>query len=613
MSTSTAAQPREHYQEWRGCADAAAESAIRRADGVARLRLLAFLLLVLGFVWAELAAPAGGSAGASALAIVAAAAFVGLVGYHRWLRGRLRRHRAEQGLAAEGLARLDRKWDALATHAEPAAPPDHPYAADLDIFGHASLWRLVGPTATPSGTATVASWLLTPADADEVAARQAAVRDLAGATELRARLAIAGRLAPELREDRVAAFLEWTRAEPWLLRHRAMVWLARLLPIATIGFAALDLAGGGMHFWLATLALSLLLLARLNGPLARIRSGAAPADSLDAHVDVLELVEAAPFRSAKLLELQGRLRAGSGRSASAALRRLARLLHLADLRLSMLHFAVNLVTLWDVHIAWMLERWRQRNGRSVSDWLIEAGEIDALAAIGTLAFEAPGWRYARVRAGVAQLTARELGHPLLHGDQVVRNDVVVGPAGTALFVTGSNMSGKSTLLRAIGANVVLSQCGAPSCAAELEMPPLRPFTSMRVRDSLERGISFFMAEVDRLRRLVGAAERDVPPGPVLYLLDEILQGTNTEEHRIGACWVLGRLLATKAIGALATHDISLPDEPTLSAALRPVHFRETVIETDGAGTMEFDYRLRSGVATSRNALRIMRLAGLGGE
>ncbi|MGH7717825.1 MAG: MutS-related protein, partial [Gemmatimonadaceae bacterium] len=204
--------------------------------------------------------------------------------------------------------------------------------------------------------------------------------------------------------------------------------------------------------------------------------------------------------------------------------------------------------------------------------------------------------------------------PLIARDTRVANDVTVGPPGTFLLVTGSNMSGKSTLLRAIGVNAVLAQAGAPVCAATFRLPPVAIHTSMRVQDSLERGVSHFMAELERLKEIVSAA-RAAGTGErtVLYLLDEILQGTNTAERQIAARRVIDYLLSTGAIGAVTTHDLTLTDTPGLSRASHAVHFTETVREDDGRPVMTFDYVLRPGIATSVNALRLMRIIGLEGR
>jgi DNA mismatch repair ATPase MutS len=237
---------------------------------------------------------------------------------------------------------------------------------------------------------------------------------------------------------------------------------------------------------------------------------------------------------------------------------------------------------------------------------------EALAALAGLAHDNPDWVFPDLSRAADSFAARGLGHPLLPAETRVVNDVEVGPAGTFLLVTGSNMSGKSTLLRAIGVNAVLAGAGGPVCAAACRLPPVALWTSVRVQDSLERGVSYFMAELQRLKLVVDAADRQAASGgpPVLYLLDEILQGTNTAERQIAARRIIAHLVARGAIGAVSTHDLALADAPELANAARAVHFTDTIGDAAGAPTMSFDYRLRPGVATTTNALRLMELVGL---
>jgi DNA mismatch repair ATPase MutS len=239
------------------------------------------------------------------------------------------------------------------------------------------------------------------------------------------------------------------------------------------------------------------------------------------------------------------------------------------------------------------------------------GAWEALSSLASLAWDHPDWcDPVFTDGGTVRVAGTALGHPLLAPGECVRNDVVVGPPGTFLLVTGSNMSGKTTLLRAVGANVVLAGAGAPVCAASLSLPHVRVHTSMRVDDSLAQGVSLFMAELLRIRGIVEAADAQGPP--VLYLLDEILHGTNTAERRVAARAVIRHLLARDAVGAVSSHDLTLAEAPDLDAAASKVHFREQVERPDGRTKLTFDYRLRPGLATTRNALKLLDAVGLGG-
>jgi DNA mismatch repair ATPase MutS len=309
-----------------------------------------------------------------------------------------------------------------------------------------------------------------------------------------------------------------------------------------------------------------------------------------------------------------RQRLATGRGAAGELKRLGAIVRLAEARYSpMAHFALQLLGLWDFHVLAALERWQRSSGSHARDWLAALGEAEALSALGTLAHDNPGWVMPELVDGPARIEAQALGHPLLASRSRVTNDVTVGPPGTFVLVTGSNMSGKSTLLRAIGTNVVLAQAGGPVCAASMRLTPVDIWTSIRIDDSLEAGVSLFMAELKRLKRIVDAARAPDRPRPLLYLLDEMLHGTNTAERRIAARRVLNYLVQAGAIGAVTTHDLTLAEDASLDAAAHRVHFTEQFSQRDGTMTMTFDYRLRPGLATSANALKLLAMIGLGEE
>ena len=260
-----------------------------------------------------------------------------------------------------------------------------------------------------------------------------------------------------------------------------------------------------------------------------------------------------------------------------------------------------------------LDRWRRSSGAVARGWIEALGEIEALSGLGSLAHDHPDWVFPTWHESdtVTGINAPGVGHPLLGDDECVRNDLEVGPPGSFLLVTGSNMSGKSTLLRAIGANCILAGVGAPVCAAKLEMPRVRIFTSMSIEDSLSQGVSLFMAQLLRVRSIVEAARMQAgDEGPVLYLLDEMLHGTNSSERQIAARAVLRHLLEQVAIGVVSTHDLALADAPDLAEVATCVHFRETVHREGGTTRLEFDYLMRPGLAQTSNALALLEAVGL---
>jgi DNA mismatch repair ATPase MutS len=277
------------------------------------------------------------------------------------------------------------------------------------------------------------------------------------------------------------------------------------------------------------------------------------------------------------------------------------------------YLPLQVLLLYDFHILSLLEGWQKEFGRRARGWFQALGKLEALASLAVLAHDYPTWTMPKVDPSAEGYQATGLAHPLLPDGSRVANDVQLGPRGSFLLVTGSNMSGKSTLLRAVGMSAVMAQAGAPVCAAELQMPPLAVATSMRVRDSLESGVSFYMAELLRLKQIVDLARNATARRGrlLLYLLDEILIGTNSRERHIAVVRVMEHLLRHDTIGAVSTHDLELAASPSLAAACRCVHLRETLHGENAAQIMTFDYRLRPGVATTSNALKLLEIVGLG--
>ncbi|MBR9988578.1 MAG: hypothetical protein KFH98_02425, partial [Gemmatimonadetes bacterium] len=546
-----------------------------------------------------------------AMTALVAAGFIALVILHRRTREREQWFADLASLNEGGLDRLARRWDRL-----PVRPPSRPieghaYAADLDLYGRASLSQILGPVATPFGAIALDDWLLSAAAPDVVRERNAAVRELSPMHELRDTLALHGRAARKVRYRDIERFLEWAESPGWA---NGRLWLrvsAWLLPAATWSLAIAHLTGAiDTSLWLIPLLATLAIYMTVG---ARARStfdqafGREPLFTY--YPDMMRAVAEASFTSPLLQAVSARL-VRDNIPADRQLRSLRNLMHRADLRTSSMHVPVFLLTMWDIHVLLALETWQSAHGAAVRDWLSALGEVEALGALATLAHDQPAWVYPQSADGMLEATL--LGHPLIADDVRVHNDVHVGPPGTFLLVTGSNMSGKSTLLRALGLNVVLAQAGAPVCAAALRIPRLDVHTSIRVQDSLARGVSYFMAELERLKQIVDAAHRVRGEGnaTVLFLLDEILHGTNTAERRIAATRVIRHLVDTGAIGAATTHDLDLAEEPALSEAARLVHFSERFDDVDGESTLNFDYLLRDGLATSTNALALMRIVGL---
>ncbi|HVW07503.1 MAG TPA: hypothetical protein VHC90_02920, partial [Bryobacteraceae bacterium] len=326
-----------------------------------------------------------------------------------------------------------------------------------------------------------------------------------------------------------------------------------------------------------------------------------PAHDLDLLSEILALLEKQPFTSSRLKELTNAIRTGSGQPASKRIARLRRLMELIDSRDNVFLRIAGPPLLWTTQLAMALEAWRAENGALIPVWLDAVAEIEALSSLANYAYEHPADVLPQFAQGSPVFDAEGLGHPLLPEGRTVRNDVHLVPPVQLFVVSGSNMSGKSTLLRAVGVNAVLALAGAPVRARSLTLSKLSVGASIRTTDSLEEGQSRFMAEILRIKVILEL------PQPGLFLLDELLHGTTSHDRATGAAGIVRALIARGAIGLATTHDLSLAAVANdLQPAAANVHFEDRLEN----GRLVFDYKMREGIVTRSNALDLMRAAGL---
>ena len=513
--------------------------------------------------------------------------------------------RATQAVAwyEHGIARIEDRWPGRGPAGDRFADAEHLYAQDLDLFGRGSLFQLLCTARTQAGEETLAAWLRTPAGPEEIAERQAAVRELRPRVALREEINVATEdMRTGVRPDRLAA---WAGGEEQL----PAVWPR----FAAVGFTAL--IGTALIAWLqAAITLGPLLAAvaaagvfryRFHARTTRIMHGAdEPSRELLVLGQVCRVLRGESYRTARLQALHTALAAPDGEAYDAA-RQLRRVVERHDWQHNIMFLPLAALLFWDLHCAFAVEAWRRRHGARVAGWLRDTGEFEALAALGTYAWEHPADPFPEIAAETGPLVceAEGLSHPLLPAAAAVPNDVALGPAPRVLIVSGSNMSGKTTLLRSVGINAVLALMGAPVRAARLRLSPLTPGATLRIEDSLQAGRSRFYAEVLRLGQIVEAARA----GPTLFLLDELFHGTNSHDRRDGARGLLRSLLELPAVGLVTTHDLALAEiADELAPAARNLHFDDHLT----GGKMHFDYRLKPGPVTRSNALAIMRAVGL---
>jgi hypothetical protein len=549
--------------------------------------------------------------------VLPAALLLTLAVVHEHLLRLLERRRRAVRYFEKALARLDGKWAGNGEAGDRYLDPAHPYARDLDLFGKGSLFELVCTARTHIGEDTLARWLLEPASPETVRERHVAVDELRPRLDLREQLAV---VAEEARTGVDPIGLAAWGEAPAILEGsgtRAATFVFSVLGVmgACAFFAFLAHQLGLVQtsestavllrdFFLVVLLVNSVFLYRMR---QRVQAVAAAveesAHELKLLSEVLERLERESFQSPLLARLGASLDA-EGDPPSKHIARLNRLMALLESREHLVVRLAEPFTLWTTHLAFAVEHWRRHSGRAVRRWLTATGETEALCSLANHAFEHPGDPFPDFTADEPWLEAEAIGHPLLADESVVRNDVLIGGALRVLVVSGSNMSGKSTLLRTLGINAVLAQAGAPVRAKSLRISRLAIGASIQVTDSLQGGVSRFYAEILRLRQIL---DQTAGPRPVLFLIDEFLQGTNSHDRRIGAEALVRGLVERGAIGLITTHDLALGEiADGLGERAANVHFEDQIKD----GRIHFDYELRPGVVRKSNAIELMRSVGL---
>jgi MutS-like protein len=571
----------------------------------------------------------------------AGAAYLALAVWHELTVRALTRAQAAVRFYADGTARIEDRWIGTGATGERFRDSRHPYADDLDVFGAGSLFQLVSGARTPMGEERLAAWLSSAAPIPEVLERQSRIAGLRTRIDLRERIAVVN--AGTRRRIEPAPLIAWAEAAPSLppLLRPVIVVLA----LAFAGAVIVVLRGGSAWPMAILLPVDLALLwwlARRANAIVEGLSSATESAGLDLLSKVICEIEREPFDDAAVVALATRLKGtGDGPAASHGIARLARVSDWADSRHNVFARLLEIPALFTVQVACAAESWKARHGRALHDWVDAVGEMEALLSLSGYSYEHPADPFPELLEpgeDGARFDGADLAHPLLPRATAVSNSVGLGlgtrgpqasspqaqfdsadsasgvsfaqgrlkPSSPAriLLVSGSNMSGKSTLLRTVGLNAVLALAGAPVRAARLRLTPLAVGTCLRHTDSLHEGRSGFYTEVLRIRLVCDLLDG---PRPVLFLFDELLSGTNSKDRRIAAEGLVRMMLARRAIGMVTTHDLALTEIAAIfPGQVRNVHLQDHVED----GQMRFDYRLRDGIMTHSNALELMRMIGL---
>jgi ABC-type multidrug transport system fused ATPase/permease subunit len=501
-----------------------------------------------------------------------------------------------------GLSRLNDDWAGRGPAGERYENPEHDYASDLDLFGDGSLFQLLNAARTRLGKDRLARWLCHAADRETILKRQKAVERLRHEVGLREQLALLdARVHEEFDQNHL---IDWASQPAQTISGRARlvaVVLSGLALVAAFGFAFLGM--GLSPFLLMLVVLLCFLFAFRTQIVASISQLDEAGKELEILSQVLKVMEQEAFGDPWLDSVVARVRF-CGEPPSRQVGRLAKnIQYLNNSTRNQFFLALGIVTCLPLHLVHAIETWRATVGREIPHWLSAVGDFESIVSLSRFAFERPANPFPDIAKVDPGLSATGLGHPLLKDSECVRNDVTLNSSTQQmLMVSGSNMSGKSTLLRTIGINCVLAQAGAPVCAERMTLYPMQVAAAMRISDSLQQGRSLFFSVLNRLKRVVDLAGQET----VLFLLDEILQGTNSHDRRIGAEAVIRSLIEHRAIGLVTTHDLALTEISGSLTGVVNVHFADQIQD----GTMTFDYKLRPGTVQKSNAIELMRLVGL---
>jgi len=577
----------------------------RKSARLSRLRLLVSLgglslsvfLFWQGFSWA-----------AGLVLLSATIVFIILVRQHDLVKGESLQTDLLLKINLASLQRLEGSWSGFADDGSEFRDENHPFSGDLDIFGPSSLFQLLNTSRTFLGRMEMRQALTHPlGDEAAIAARQAAVRELAGKLDWRQSFQVAALLSGAAARDPQALF-QWAGehkafyARPWL--KQLSWWLPCFSALALLGSFLLPQSVP------ATLPVSLYLIQagllywRRRDMSATFAIAHQYKENIKSYGRMLQLLAEENWQSPLLQKLRGRLEDTAGIPAHQQVARLDKAVDMTYMRYNQLYFLFDIITLWDFHCQIALERWKNHSGHSLPDWCQVVGQTEMLASLAILPHDHPDWAWPQVSAENSGFHGRDLAHPLL-GQERVGNNLRLGQAGEIFLITGSNMSGKSTLLRTAGINLVLAYAGTVVCAAEMGCGLMDLYTSMRTSDSLASSTSSFYAELLRIKEILTAAK--AKKRPLFFLLDEVFKGTNSLDRHTGARHLLQMLSRTGAMGMVSTHDLELgglAEDP--GSLIKNFHFTEDYRE----GRLHFDYRLRPGISTTRNALYLMKMAGI---
>ena len=584
-----------------GVADSLA-AVMKRSNRLVLLRPLVFLAAAgLTMVFAFLSLQAVFLWGAGLLLLC----FVIMLIKHNRIKARIKYLEQLIQLNDAAMQRLDGQWQDFSNTGERFMDREHRYTADLNIFGPGSLFQYLNAATSLVGEERLAGWLSAPAAGDEITPRQQAITELAPRLDWRQHFQTTGLLEGRGKPGNLAKLLAWAEEKPLLTNK--YVSLLLFLPAVTLVLAV----AGFFHWlpllpnwlWILPLAVQIMIMVWFSKPAGQMFGQTENmAEEIRRWSALLGCIEPEQYDAALLRQLQSQLLQGGG-PPSQRIKKLFAIIDRVSFRYSSIYLVINIGLLWDLRTLVKLEEWRAESGRLLRSWVEVIAAFEALASLAGLAYEHPHWTMPAITGAAPFFKAVALGHPLIKEETRVSNDVTLAEPGVILLITGSNMSGKSTLLRTVGINLVLAYAGAAVCAKELSCSRMNLYTSIHINDNLEKNISTFYAELQRIKLILDAAKSGEP---TLFLIDEIFKGTNSKDRIIGAQAVIKNLNRLGAMGLVSTHDLELSRLEQEIPQIKNYHFTDQISGRE----ISFDYRLKTGVSTSTNAIALMKIVGI---
>lgn len=597
---------KEQYLERAEAFETTAEALKKKYNQYSLVRLLLFIAAtgLAIYLWTGVHELAG-----AAFTLAFLYAFYRFILWHQNIQRQEKHHRNLSAVNRLEAGVLNHGYSSF-QNGEEFTDPEHPYSLDLDLFGDFSFFQYLNRAGTALGRERLAGYLLMPAGHDTIKQRQAAVAELQKMLDWRQHFQ-AYSLETEDRLEHIRLLKRWLAEPPFVSNRPGLVAALYLTPLLSL--TGLLLFIFYLPWFLAILFIlpAAWILRQTREQVDKAHNQTTQAEEMLAHYGrLLRHIEGQAFESPHLRELHRLLELPNDKLASDAIQRLSYIIGQLNVRYNFFAIFLNLGGLWDLQWVYRLERWKASLQEQLPRWFEAIAEFEALSSFGNLYFNNPEWTLPTLH-DAPRLEGEALGHPLIHRDKRVCNDITVPTDGHIKLVTGSNMAGKSTFLRTVGINIVLAMAGAPACARRLALPPLQVYTSMRTQDALHESTSSFYAELKRLKLIIEAVEAGAdkrPPEPqAFFLLDEILKGTNSNDRHTGSKALIKQLIRSRGSGIIATHDLELGQlEAGANGAVENLRIEVEIKD----GKLYFDYKLKKGVSQSFNATLLMKQMGI---